>query len=93
MFFHQALDRPDLLPAEAATGLKTDRIEPKFGGICISFHMDVRGLAIVRGVEEESVGPASQYCRHTAFIFLIIDGNSSPFFRRRPFYFLPSGYS
>ena len=64
MVFHDSRDTSDFRAAESTTFFKSDRIEPEFRNIVISFHVHVNRFVTIPGVEEEPIWPAPENRRH-----------------------------
>ncbi|MFO0844753.1 MAG: hypothetical protein U0797_20545 [Gemmataceae bacterium] len=57
-----------ILPAEAAAALQPDGVEPELRFAIVTLDMNVRGLATVAGVEEESKRPDPQRFWHAVML-------------------------
>jgi hypothetical protein len=68
MFLYQRPKPVEVLPAETATTLKSDGIEPELGLPVVAFDVDMRRFAPVARVEEKSVRATSEYSWHGAML-------------------------
>src|SRR5262249_38003925 len=68
MLLDQLVDAVDFFPAEAATALEPDRVEPEFRLAVVSFDMDVRRLTPIAGIEEEPKWTHAEYGRHATML-------------------------
>ena len=53
-----------LCAAEAAALVEADGVKPELGQVLVTFHVDVRRLGPVTGVEEKPVGASPEHGRH-----------------------------
>lgn len=75
MFYHEATDAVQFMIGEPQARGHLHGLEPEFGFETVATHVDVRRLAAVSGIEEETVRSVSKRRRHGARMVVAINGS------------------
>src|SRR5262245_10817452 len=93
MLLDQVTDAVDLFPAEAVAALQQDEVEPELRFAVVTFHMDVRRLAPIAGVEEEPEWAHAEHGRHADMLRRPgAMSNGAPHADREPHWFREAGF-
>jgi hypothetical protein len=66
MFLHKPLQPMEFQSAEAMAVLQSYRLQPEFGDLIVTLHMDMGWLIAIPGIEKESIRTNAQDRRHRA---------------------------
>ena len=71
MFADQQFDLAKLLIRKSTAASKTDGRQPELGDLIVPLHVDVRRLAAITRIEENSIRANPKDCRHVRTPFAI----------------------
>ena len=64
MFSYKFVDSTNLPAREPSTPVQSDRVKPELCQFVLTLHVDMRGFIMISRIEEETIWPDPQNCRH-----------------------------